>query len=88
MKKIISIFLVLCMMATLLPTVAFATEGDGETVAPIVADFAATTLTNRGTGNTSYEGNTVGYTIDTAKSTTLGVNVNWDGAGLQFQNYR
>ncbi len=83
MKKLISIFLVLCMMATLLPTVAFATEGDAATVDPIIVDFTKTTLTTNTSGNTSYEGlTTPGYEVNIDKSTTKGVRVNFIGNGL------
>ncbi len=83
MKKLISIFLILCMMATLLPTVAFAEDGDTENVVPIVVDFTKTTLPTGSAANTSYEGIvTPGYEINTDKSTTKGVRVNFVGNGL------
>lgn len=88
MKKIISIFLVLCMMATLLPTVAFATEGDTATVAPIVADFTATTLTNGKTAtNASWDGlTTSGFDVDLENSTPLGVRTQLIGTGLETKH--
>ena len=83
MKKFISIFLVLCMMATLLPTDAFAEDDDTENVVPIVVDFTKTTLPTGSAANTSYEGIvTPGYEINTDKSTTKGVRVNFVGNGL------
>jgi len=83
MKKLISIFLILCMMATLLPTVAFAEDGDTENVVPIVVDFTKTTLPTGSAANTSYEGiETPGYEINTDKSTAKGVRVNFVGYGL------
>ncbi|MBE6911608.1 MAG: hypothetical protein E7473_03695 [Ruminococcaceae bacterium] len=81
MKKLISVFLIVCLVATLLPSIAFATEAD--IVSEIVIDFTQTTLTTNTSGNTSYEGlTTPGYEINPDKSTTRGVRVNFIGNGL------
>ncbi len=82
-RKIISMLLALCMLTTLLPSVAFADGETETTVDPIVVDFTKTTLTTNVSGNTSYEGlTTLGYEINLNKSTTKGVRVNFVGNGL------
>ncbi len=83
MKKFISIFLVLCMMATLLPTVAFASEGEAETVAPIVAEFLNNPKYDVRTKYAIDEINGKGFTLDAANSTTYKMQNYNDNVQLQ-----
>ncbi|MBQ2742118.1 MAG: hypothetical protein IJF32_04880 [Oscillospiraceae bacterium] len=90
MKKLISIFLILCMMATLLPTVAFATEGETATVDPIVVDFFQINFTDSDSDGKyflSEANDTEDLIIDEDKSTEKRVYSNNMGAGLRVQMY-
>ncbi|MBQ2741328.1 MAG: hypothetical protein IJF32_00840, partial [Oscillospiraceae bacterium] len=82
MRKAISLILAICMLATLLPTIAFA---NGEAVAPIVADFACADTSITG----AYSLDKVvpkGFTIDLNNSVS-GNSVRNDGSYIRMQFY-